>query len=81
MESSSDENKSDKKKVKSSGSGLVGLGYELCVVIIGALSLIIPLIFLSIVFWFVSVPIIIIIILIIIYLIIRRHKQKKRRGY
>jgi hypothetical protein len=71
--------KSDKKEVK--GSGLVGLGYELCVVVIGILSLIIPLIFLSIMFWFISVPIIIIITLIIIYLIIRRHKQKKRRGY
>ena len=76
MEPITDEKKSDKKKDEHSGTGLVGLGYELCIVVIGALSLIIPLIFLSIVFWFISVPIIIIIIIIILYLIIRRRKKK-----
>lgn len=63
MEPSSDEKKSDKKKVDYSG-----LGYCCCVVLMG-------LIVLSITFWYITVPIII--VLIIIYLINRHQKKKK----
>jgi len=74
MEPNTDDKKSDKNKVEHSGADLAGLGYELYVVVIGV---IIPLIFLSIVFWFISVPIIIILIIIILYLIIKGSKKKK----